>query len=195
MKVLCVSGSPRNNSLNSALLQCVAGCLPPEVDLDILQPQQVALPLFNQDLESDAGVRGEIAKLHGRFRAASGFLIACPEYNGQTTPWLKNLVDWVSRLPWIDERFDNPFVDRPTLLCSASTGGSGGAVGIPSARALFGYVGCAVLGGSICAPYAERFIDPFGFTPDPALDAHIRSSTERFAAALRGYSLARGVKG
>jgi NAD(P)H-dependent FMN reductase len=181
--------------LNSALLQCVAGFLPAEVDLDILQPQDVKLPLFNQDLEAEPAIREEIERLHGRFRAASGFLIASPEYNGQVTPWLKNLVDWVSRLPWIDERYDSAFVDRPTLLCSASTGGSGGSVGIPSARALFGYVGCAVLGGSICVPYAQNCVDPFGFTPDPALEAHIAASTARFMAALRGHALARNEMG
>jgi hypothetical protein len=45
------------------------------------------------------------------------------------------IVAWVSRLAHVDGRFDNPFCDHPLLLCSASTGRSGGAIAMPHARA------------------------------------------------------------
>jgi NAD(P)H-dependent FMN reductase len=85
-------------------------------------------------------------------------IVACPEYNGLITPYLKNTIDWVSRLQYIDESCSNAFIDKPVLLVSASTGWSGGAVGLPSARTLFGYIGCHVLGGAISIPNIQQYL-------------------------------------
>jgi NAD(P)H-dependent FMN reductase len=148
--------------------------------IDILEPADVDLPLFNQELEDKPEVIDRIAALHQRFKASDGIVVACPEYNGQLTPYLMNIVDWVSRLPHIDCRFDNPFCDRPLLLCSASTGRSGGAIAMPHARALFGYVGCLIIGDSICVSYADQAWTGNGYVFDPFFDEQIDGTTDRF---------------
>ena len=177
--LLLLSGSQRRESFNTRLLQYLAQYLDGRCIVDMIDPTQVDLPLFNQDLEDDPIIMGRVAMLHQRFSASHGMIVASPEYNGQLTPFLKNIVDWVSRLSYIDNRFDSPFRDRPALLCSASTGWSGGAVSIPHVRALFGYVGCLVIGETICIPNANQAWSVDGYQFDPFFDSQICDVTDR----------------
>jgi chromate reductase, NAD(P)H dehydrogenase (quinone) len=186
-RLLLVSGSRRRDSYNSRLLHHLAqGCLS-RCSVEILDPAQTDLPLFDQDLEADPNVIESVAALHRRFETAHGLVVATPEYNGMPTPYLKNIVDWVSRLPCVDPRFVNPFRERPLLLCSASTGWSGGAVAIPHARALFGYLGCVVIGEAVCVPHAEQAWADGAYRFDPFFEAQIDAAAGqlvRLAAAL-----------
>lgn len=178
--LLFVSGSQRRESWNSRLLRDVAQRLDGRCRIDMLEPADVDLPLFNQDLEDSRELIARAAALHRRFNASDGMVVASPEYNGQLTPYLMNIVAWVSRLAHVDGRFDNPFCDHPLLLSSTSTGRSGGAMAMPHARALFGYVGCLIVGGSICVPHADQAWTGAGYAFDPFFDEHIATTTERF---------------
>jgi chromate reductase len=177
--LMFVSGSQRRDSLNTRLLRHLAQRLAGRCVIDALESHQVDLPLFDQDLETNPAVINRVTDLHRRFKASDGIVVASPEYNGQITPYLKNIIDWVSRLAHIDSRFDNPFYERPLLLCSASTGWTGGAVAMPHARALFGYVGCLVVGEAVCIPYADQAWTEGGYLFDPFIDTQIDVSTDR----------------
>ncbi len=178
-RLLLLSGSQRRLSYNSRLIGYLGEALQDKCQIDLIDPSEIDLPLFNQDLETNPLLQKKVAAIHQRFLLSDGMIIACPEYNGQMTPYLKNLVDWVSRLAYILPDFDNPFIDRPTLLCSASTGWTGGAVGIPHARALFGYVGCCVLGGAITVSHVDQLWTDFGFVFDPSFESHIQDTCQR----------------
>lgn len=182
MTILCISGSMRGGSYNSYLLDHLGAYLPQAFRRDFLNPQDANLPLFNEDIEGDARLREKVTQLHRRFSACSGFMIAAPEYNGQMTAYLKNLIDWVSRLAYVDPRFTNPFVDKPLLLCSASTGSSGGMAGIAHGRALFGYVGALVMGGAICVPYAADKWSELGYMFDESFEGYMAGCVGRLAA-------------
>lgn len=186
LKILCISGSLRNGSYNGHLLDHLAGFLPKTIERDFLFPQEVDLPLFNEDIEADAGLRAKVAQLHQRFSTCDAMIVASPEYNGQMTAYLKNLVDWVSRLAYVDPAFANPFLDKPLLLCSASTGSSGGMAGIGPARALFGYVGALVMGGAICVSHAAEKWSELGYMFDGSFDAYIGHSVRRLSALASG---------
>jgi NAD(P)H-dependent FMN reductase len=151
----------------------------PRVLQDFVAPNQVSLPIFDQDDEGDPEIIRQVRALHARFSAADALVVASPEYNGQLTAYLKNTIDWVSRLAYIDESIENPFLDRPLLLCSASTGGSGGAVGIASARAMFGHVGCMVLGETICVPHVESAWTGSGFMFDPQFETWLAGTVRK----------------
>ena len=178
-RLLLVSGSQRRESLNARLLRHLAEPLEGRCDIELLEPQDVDLPLFNQDLEADPAVMRRVHSVHQRFQRCHGLIVASPEYNGQLTPYLNNLIDWVSRLAYIDTRFVNPFIDLPVLLCSASSGWSGGALAIPQARSLFGYVGCLVIGDTVCVPNAGQAWTDAGYMFDPFFDEQIQIATER----------------
>lgn len=189
--LLLLSGSRRRESYNGRLLRWLAGPLASRGDIDLVEAQQVDLPLFDQDLETDASVVRRVAALHARFARCDGIVVACPEYNGQPTPYLKNTIDWVSRLPHIDPAFENPFVDRPVLLCSASTGWSGGALALPHLRALFGYIGCVVIGDAICLPHADRLWTRDGYEFDPFFEAQTHEAVGRLLRLAGAFAATR----
>jgi len=186
--ILLVCGSQRAASFNARLLQHVAAPLGARCRLDTLAATEVALPLFDQDRETDPALVAHLTALHRRFAAADGSIVACPEYNGQPTPYLKNLIDWVSRLAYLDPRLGNPFADRPVLLCSASTGWSGGAVALPLLRSLFGYVGGVVLGDAVTVAHADQAWDGAAYCFDPAFDAGITAAAERLLRLAQDFA-------
>ena len=180
-RLLLFCGSQRRASLNARLLDEVARLVPDGVTLDMLPPNAVDLPLFDQDREEDPTVRGRLAILHARFAAADALILASPEYNGLMTPYLKNLIDWVSRLPRLDGAA-NAFLDKPVLLCSATPGWSGGGVAIPALRTLFGHVGAIPFGETICLPYAAQAWDADGRLNPAVLDFNWSACVARFCA-------------
>lgn len=155
-RILLLCGSQRRHSLNARLLDVLQAALPPGATPDRLRPEEVPLPLFNAEDEGDPAVQAILRPVHARFHAADALIVASPEYNGMMTPFLKNLIDWVSRLPRLDPAAPNAFLDRPVLLASASPGWSGGAMGIPPLRALLGHVGALPFGETITLPYADQ---------------------------------------
>ena len=185
INVLLICGSQRATSLNARLLAALATALPRDVTPQWLLPCEVDLPLFDGDRETDPVLTDRVRALHARFLAADALIVASPEYNGLMTPYLKNLVDWVSRLPWREAGVVNAFADKPVLLAAASPGWSGGAVGIPACRALFGYCGAVVFGEAITLPYADRAMLPDG-SLDPAFAGDWwRDCVVRFAATAK----------
>jgi NAD(P)H-dependent FMN reductase len=161
-RLLLVCGSQSRASLNARLLAQVAGMAPANLIRDPLRPEEVDLPLFNRDIEADPALRPRLAAIHARFAMADAIILASPEFNGLMTPYLKNLIDWVSRMPHLDASATNAFRDKPVLLCSATPGWSGGGVAMPSLRALLGYVGAVSFGETICLPYARDAWDGAG---------------------------------
>ncbi len=184
-RLLLISGSLRRDSFNTRLLHHVSRHLVGHCTVDFLDPSEVSLPLFDQDLELTPTVVKQVADLHRRIAGSDGLIVSSPEYNGQLPPYLKNLVDWVSRMGYIDASFGNAFCDRPVLLCSASTGWSGGSGAIPSARALFGYVGALVIGDTVCVPYAQQgWTDEAGFLFDQPFEDRISAACQRVLALV-----------
>lgn len=176
-RLLLVPGSLRAGSLNLRLLRDIAHRLQGRCEVDLLLPRQVGLPLFDQDLEAEPGVMAQVRALHRRFAAAQGLVVASPAYNGQLTPYLKNLVDWVARLPETDALAANAFQGRPVLLCSASRGlCEGGPAAIPQARALFGHLGALVLGEAVSLPRAAEAWSPDGFGFSASMEARIEAA-------------------
>ena len=184
-RLLLLCGSARQASFNLQLLRDLAQRLHRRCEVDLVDPAELSLPLFNEDLEHQAVVVAQVAALQRRILACDGLVVATPAYNGQLPPFLKNIVDWVSRLPHVDARFDNAFEDLPVLLCSATTGRRGAAEVIPFARALFGYVGSRVCDAVIRVPSAHEIATDRGFEFDPFFDEEIDSALEELLGACQ----------
>jgi chromate reductase len=181
-RLLFFPASLRRQSHQRRLLDYFAESLSGSCKIDMLAPEEVNLPLFNQDLEQSETVLSEVIALQSRFKAADGFIVASPEYNGHLSPYLKNTVDWVSRLPRIDPHYvkANPFRGKPVLLASASTGWTGGLLGLQSARSVFSYLGCLVTADQICVSDAEQWVVNDRFRFEDAFAEHIRASLLAF---------------
>ena len=177
-RILLICGSQRVASLNARLLEELARYIPPGITADCLG--RITLPLFDQDIERDPAILSEVAALHARILMADALILASPEYNGMMTPYLKNMVDWISRLPRIDGAVANAFLDKPVLLCSATPGHSGGGLGILALRTLFGHIGAIPFGEAICVPYAGAAWDEAGHLNPAAPSDHWRECVARF---------------
>jgi NAD(P)H-dependent FMN reductase len=181
-RLLFFPASLRRQSHQRRLLAYFAETLSTSCEIDILGPEEVDLPLFNQDLEQSEFVLPKVIALQARFRAANGLVVASPEYNGHISPYLKNTLDWISRLPRIDPRYaaGDPFRAKPVMLASASTGWTGGLLGLQSARSVFSYLGCMVVADQICVSDAERWLVDDHFRFDEAFAEHIRHTLASF---------------
>ncbi|OBS09856.1 NADPH-dependent FMN reductase [Acidihalobacter prosperus] len=109
MKILAISGSLRQASLNSLLLRAVARLAPAGIEVTLYRGLG-ELPLFNPDLEAD--VCTPVADLRRRILQTDALLIASPEYAHGVTGAIKNGLDWMVG--------NETFVDKPVALLNAS---------------------------------------------------------------------------
>jgi chromate reductase, NAD(P)H dehydrogenase (quinone) len=194
-RLLLFPASLRRQSHQRRLLRYFEPVIGVGCDIDMLEPADVRLPLFDQDLEQSDAVRAEVIGLHERFSAADGLIVASPEYNGHVSVYLKNTVDWVSRLSRIEARYaeSNPFQGRPVLLASASTGWTGGILGLQNARSILSYLGCLVAADQICVSDAEQWVTGNDYQFEDRLAEHIRNVLARFVALVGSLRSARSL--
>jgi chromate reductase, NAD(P)H dehydrogenase (quinone) len=112
-KLLGLCGSLRSASLNRATLHAAAAVLSPAFALTELDFR--AVPVFDAD-EQAREMPGSVLAIGQAIRSADGVLIASPEYNFSIPGGLKNLIDWLSRLP------EQPFKHKPVAIMGAATG-------------------------------------------------------------------------
>lgn len=113
-RVLCLSGSLRRASANTALLQAARQLAPAGLALR-LYAGLGALPPFNPDDEIEP-LPAAVTALREAIGASDALLIACPEYAHGVPGAFKNLLDWlVGSLE---------FPGKPVVLLNASARGS-----------------------------------------------------------------------
>jgi NAD(P)H-dependent FMN reductase len=113
-RVLCLSGSLRRVSSNTAALLAARELAPPDLLLTFYAGL-AALPLFNPDDESGE-LPASVRALREAVGQCDGLLIACPEYAHGVPGAFKNLLDWlVGSLE---------FPGKPVLLINTSARGS-----------------------------------------------------------------------
>ena len=113
-RVLCLSGSLRRVSANTAVLEAARLLAPPSLEL-IRHDGLAALPWFNPDDERDP-LPAPVAALRKAVGASDALLIACPEYAHGVPGAFKNALDWlVGGLE---------FPGKPVALINASGRGS-----------------------------------------------------------------------
>ena len=113
-RVLCLSGSLRRVSANTAVLEAARVLAPPSLEL-IRHDGLATLPWFNPDDERDP-LPAPVAALREAVGASDALLIACPEYAHGVPGAFKNALDWlVGSLE---------FPGKPVALINASGRGS-----------------------------------------------------------------------
>lgn len=109
MKILAISGSLRQASINSALLRAVARLVPEGLTVS-LETGLGTLPLFNPDLTVSEPEPVRILREH--INAADALLIASPEYAHGVSGVMKNALDWMVG--------NESFVYKPVALLNAA---------------------------------------------------------------------------
>ncbi|OOG45983.1 NADPH-dependent FMN reductase [Rhodanobacter sp. C01] len=113
-RVLCLSGSLRRISANTAVLQAARQLAPGTLELE-LYAGLGSLPLFNPDDDVEP-LPAMVQALRAAVGRSDALLIACPEYAHGVPGAFKNLLDWlVGSLE---------FPGKPVALLNASARGS-----------------------------------------------------------------------
>jgi chromate reductase len=121
LNVLGIAGSLRRGSFNRMALYAAQQLAPPGVTIAEFPAERLReIPPYDDD-ERLQGYPPPVAELREGIKAADALLIVTPEYNYGIPGVLKNAIDWASRPP------EQPFLDKPVALMSASGGVLGGA--------------------------------------------------------------------
>ena len=118
--IVGLSGSLRKASSNTKLLKYIEKKIKLKDGDMHFSFGNINLPLYNDDLEKEAGIPETVIKLGETLSRASGIIISTPEYNKGISGALKNSFDWMSRLK------PNPFTSKTIAIVSATDGRSGG---------------------------------------------------------------------
>ena len=120
LRLIGLSGSLRSGSYNSALLRAAQTLVPAGVELIAGSIRDI--PLYNGDVERDAGLPAAVLELKALIVGADGLMLFTPEYNNGIPGVFKNAIDWLSR-PASDIAL--VFGGRPVAVVGASPGGFG----------------------------------------------------------------------
>jgi len=109
LNIVAVSGSLRNSSTNTTLLDAAIHLAPP--DLSIKRTDLIGqLPLFNPDL--DVGEIEVVQRWTALMRESNALILSTPEYARGYPGALKNALDWLVQ--------GDAFVEKPFMFFVAS---------------------------------------------------------------------------
>jgi NAD(P)H-dependent FMN reductase len=166
-KIVAFAGSLRTGSFNKKLLALAADAARAAgAEVTIVDLRELALPLFDQDIEDASGLPEGAKKFKALLRASDGFLIASPEYNSSITAALKNAIDWASRSETDDEPPLVAYKGKVAALMATSPGALGGLRGLVTLRSILGNIGVLVLPDQVAIPTAHEAFDDAGKLKD-----------------------------
>jgi NAD(P)H-dependent FMN reductase len=166
-KIVAFAGSLRAGSWNKKLVAVAAEAARADgAEVTIVDLRELALPLFDQDIEDTTGLPEGARRFKALLRASDGMLIASPEYNSAITAALKNAIDWVSRAETDDEPSLVAFRGKAAALMAASPGALGGLRGLATLRSILGNIGVHVLPEQVCISVAHEAFDEAGHLKD-----------------------------
>ncbi len=155
-KILAFAGSNSSKSVNNQLINWIIRQAQdrPIEQIDI---RDYEMPLFGEDLEREAGHPETAIALRQKFSEVDAFIIASPEHNGMMPAVLKNLFDWLSRIPVDGEK--GIFGNKPVLLLSASPGPRGGMTNLQNMANVIPFWGAEVKGQYSLGSFYDNFKD------------------------------------
>ena len=166
-KIVAFAGSLRTGSFNKKLLALAADAARAAgAEVTVVDLRDLALPLFDQDIEDASGLPEGAKKFKALLRASDGFLIASPEYNSSITAALKNAIDWASRAESDDEPPLVAYKGKTAALMAASPGALGGLRGLVTLRSILSNIGVLVLPDQVAIPTAHEAFDDAGKLKD-----------------------------
>lgn len=170
LKIIGFSGSLRNKSYNTHLLENFRELSASIIELDIIDISNI--PLYNEDLWDDTP--SPIIELKNKIEEYSAILIATPEYNYSYSGVIKNLIDWLSRNP-------NILNKKVIGIMGASIGFSGTARAQLQLRPVLATLNTYVLSKpEIYLSYAESKFDKNGKLTDKDMINKIKEYSKEF---------------
>lgn len=181
VKVLALSGSTRANSYNRKLaLAGAAVASQTGIDVTVLEPRDFIMPLYDGDMEERDGPPAAAVSLKTHFLAHHAIFIASPEYNASISPFLKNALDWVSRVKAEGEEPLAAYKNRVFAVGAASPGGYGGIRGLIALRQVLEVgLGALVIPEQIAVASAAQAFDDTGALKDERMAGLLKRLVNR----------------
>jgi NAD(P)H-dependent FMN reductase len=188
--LLCFAGSTRTGSYSRQLASAAAQMgRDLGADVTLLELAELDLPLLSQDLEAAQGLPAGAQRLKRLMFDHAAWVVVTPEYNGMTTPLLKNAIDWATRPgPQMGEEWKvgtRPFSGKVVGLMSASAGPMGGLTALATLRPLFSRLGCWVTPAQYALGGADKAFDGSGALADAKQAAMARAVVEQALTGAR----------
>ena len=181
-KLVGLSGSLRAASFNTGLLRAAAELVPEGSSLTVATPE--GIPLYNADLEREAGMPEAVERLKAQIIAADALLLATPEYNNGIPGVLKNAIDWLSRPPSDMARV---FAGRPVAVIGASPGGLGTVLAQAAWLPVLRTLGTRPwFGGRLMVSRAGSAFDEAGNLTSPEIRTQLQAFLAGFVADIEG---------
>ena len=168
MHVLGLCGSLRRDSYNRRLLAAAATELPDAAVFQLFD-DIAAIPAYNEDIDAH-DTPAAVRALRGAFAAASGAVIATPEYNASVPGLLKNAIDWASR-PYPDHALRG----KPVIVVGASTSTFGAVLAQAELRRVLKAIGAEVLDVELPVSQAHEAFARDGRLANPLLQSRLAS--------------------
>jgi NAD(P)H-dependent FMN reductase len=131
MKILSFAGSTSKHSINKSLVTYVSQLFKKD-DINLIDLNDLDIPLFNVDIEEAHGMPEDVTRLSNLIKEADLVILSLAEHNGAYSAAFKNVFDWLSRVDGT-----NGWHHSRILLMATSPGGRGGKSVLELARDRF----------------------------------------------------------
>jgi chromate reductase, NAD(P)H dehydrogenase (quinone) len=169
--ILAISGSLRQTSSNTTLLQAANKLAPSHLKIQLYAGLN-DLPHFNPDLETT--VIPAVLDLQTKIKWADGLLISAPEYAHGMPGSLKNALDWLVS--------SEDFIGMPIALFNSSPRATHAQASL--VEVLTTMAGQIVPAASITVPLMGKNLDVAGILADSEITAVIRQAIDEFSAFI-----------
>jgi chromate reductase, NAD(P)H dehydrogenase (quinone) len=171
IRIMAVSGSLRQVSSNTSLLEAAIGLSPPNVEI-VLYRGLSSLPHFNPDLEPIEPPT--VTDLRQQLSRADGLIISTPEYAHGIPGVLKNALDWLVS--------GSEFVGMPIALFNASP--RAGHAQASLTEIVTTMAGKVVPAGSITVPLLGKNLNAADIIADGTIAAEIQAAISAFVVEI-----------
>ncbi len=179
INILAITGSLRQRSSNTAILQRAIALAPPNISISIYEKLS-ELPYFNPDLDNET-VPVSVKDWRDRLQNADGVIICTPEYAHGIPGVLKNALDWIVS--------SGEFMNKPTAVISASPSPDSGARANASlVQTLTVMTAEIVEGATLLIPAVSAKINTQGEVTDPVTAQALGTLIKVLAEAIGGAS-------
>ena len=160
--LVALQGSVRPGNYTARALALVADEVEkyPGVSLEIVDPTEMHLPLPGQGASEDA------KRMQETVAAATGVILATPEYHGSYSSVMKLLIDNLG--------FPSALSGKPVALLGVAGGRIGAIKALEHLRSVASHIGALVLPGPVSVARVRTVFDDEGRALDDAVASQIR---------------------
>jgi len=167
MKIIAFGGSNSTQSINKHLATYAASLFA-NAEVEVLDLNDFAMPVFSVDLEKEIGQHEVAQSFLNKLKEADILVVSMAENNGNYSVAFKNVFDWSSRIE------KDVFQHKPMLLLATSPGGRGGSSVLGIAETLFPRYGAEIKATFSLPAFGSNFDLKENRISNPELDQQLR---------------------